>query len=68
VADVKNVGGRPAGAITGAMFLNRFADAYPWAHLDIYGTHWADKEKPYVAKGATGYGVRLLVQFLRDWA
>lgn len=67
VADVKNVGGRPAGAITGAKFLEKFAGAYPWAHLDIYGTHWAEKEKPYLAKGATGYGVRLLVQLLRNW-
>jgi leucyl aminopeptidase len=67
IADVKNVGGRPAGAITGAKFLEKFAGAYPWAHLDIYGTHWADKEKPYLAKGPTGYGVRLLIQFLRNW-
>jgi leucyl aminopeptidase len=67
IADVKNVGGRPAGAITGAKFLEKFAGAYPWAHLDIYGTHWTDKEKPYLAKGATGYGVRLIVQFLRNW-
>jgi leucyl aminopeptidase len=67
VADVKNVGGRPAGAITGAMFLSKFTTGYRWAHLDIYGTHWAEKEKPYTPKGPTGYGVRLLVEFLRNW-
>ncbi len=67
VADVKNVGGRPAGAITAAKFLEKFAGAYKWAHLDIYGTHWAEKEKPYLSKGATGYGVRLVVQLLRNW-
>jgi len=68
VADVKNTGGRPAGAITGAMFLSKFAAGYPWAHLDIAGTSWADKENGYLVRGATGHGVRLLVQWLRSLA
>ncbi len=68
VADVKNTGGRPAGAITAGMFLGKFATAYPWAHLDIAGTAWSDKEKGYLVRGATGHGVRLLVQWLRDLA
>lgn len=66
VADVKNTGGRPAGAITGAAFLQKFVD-FPWVHLDIAGTAWIDREKPYCPKGATGVGVRLLVQFVKDW-
>jgi len=68
VADVKNVGGRPAGAITGAMFLKSFAGAYPWAHLDIAGTVWSEDTKGYRVKGATGFGVRLLVDWLREVA
>lgn len=68
VADVKNTGGRPAGTITGAAFLSKFAEGLRWAHLDIAGTAWTDKEKPYHPKGSTGVGVRLLVQMLRDWA
>ena len=67
VADVKNVGGRPAGTITGAAFLGKFAEGFKWAHLDIAGTAWTDKEKPYHPKGGTGVGVRLLAQLLRDW-
>jgi len=73
VADVKNVGGRPAGAVTAGAFLSRFAQGYPWAHLDIAGTTWIESDKTYPARsylpapGATGFGVRLLVQFLRDW-
>jgi leucyl aminopeptidase len=66
VADVKNTGGRPAGTITAGLFLGKFAKDYPWAHLDIAGTAWSDAEKGYKVKGATGVGVRLLVQWLRD--
>ena len=64
---VKNSGGRYGGAITGAMFLKKFAEGYPWAHLDIAGTANTDKVGPYTAKGATGVGVRLLTQLLRTW-
>jgi leucyl aminopeptidase len=66
-ADMKNVGGRTAGSITGAAFLSRFVGKTPWAHLDIAGPVWTEKNLPYIPKGATGVGVRLLVQFLRDW-
>jgi leucyl aminopeptidase len=68
VADVKNVGmGRAAGAIAGAAFLVKFVDGYPWVHLDIAGTAWADREQPYKPKGGTGVGVRLLTQMVLDW-
>jgi leucyl aminopeptidase len=59
-ADVANVGGRPAGAITAAMFLRRFTAKYPWAHLDIAGTAW----KSGAHKGATGRPVGLLSHFV----
>ncbi len=64
IADMKNIGNRTAGAITGAMFIKNFVGDIPWAHLDIAGTAWLDKEKPYLAKGATGFGVRLLAEFV----
>jgi len=63
-ADVANVGGRPGGSITAAMFLKRFASKYPWAHLDIAGTAW----KSGAAKGGTGRPVPLLTQFLLNRA
>jgi leucyl aminopeptidase len=59
-ADVANVAGRPAGAVTAAKFLQRFTKAYPWAHLDIAGTAW----KSGAAKGATGRPVGLLMAYL----
>lgn len=69
VADMKNAGGRPAGAITGAALLSKFAEGYPWAHLDIAGTAWTEEaKKPYISKGGTGVGVRLLVELLQNWA
>jgi leucyl aminopeptidase len=61
VADIKNSGGRPAGAITAAEFLKEFVGNTPWVHLDVAGTAWADKEQGYLAKGATGVPVRTLV-------
>ncbi|MHA2105920.1 MAG: leucyl aminopeptidase [Candidatus Hodarchaeales archaeon] len=64
-ADIKNVGGRPAGSITAAMFLAEFAEKYPWSHLDIAGVAFGDKAKGYTTSGASGFGVRLLVEFLR---
>ncbi|MBB2200277.1 leucyl aminopeptidase [Gluconacetobacter tumulisoli] len=66
VADLKNVGGRPAGAITAAKFLEHFVNQVPWAHLDIAGTAWARKAAPCTPKGASGFGVRLLDQFVRE--
>jgi len=67
VADLKHTGGRPGGAVTAAYFLSKFAGDLPWAHLDIAGKAWTDEDRPYKPKWATGHGVRLLVQFLRDW-
>ena len=66
-ADIKNSVGRPGGAITAAAFLSKFTENYSWAHLDIAGTAWTDKKQDHQPKGGTGFGVRLLVQFLRDW-
>ena len=63
-ADVANVGGRDAGAITAAAFLARFAESFRWAHLDVAGTAWRSGKR----KGATGRPVRLLVQYLLDRA
>jgi leucyl aminopeptidase len=60
IADFMNTGGRPAGAITAAMFLKEFTGGLPWAHLDVAGTAWADDAKPYQPKGATGIAVRTL--------
>lgn len=67
VADMKNSGGRPAGAITAGLFIANFADKTPWAHIDIAGTSTSDKETGYNVKGATGAAVRTLVQLARDW-
>lgn len=64
-AEIKNTGGRPAGAITAAAFLKPFAEKYPWAHLDIAGTAWAEKSSPGTPKGGTGVGVRLFIEYLR---
>jgi leucyl aminopeptidase len=72
MADVKNTGGRKAGAITAGLFLKEFVGDVPWAHLDIAGTAYADGDQAYVAPynprpGATGVGVRLLWHFCQAW-
>ena len=67
VADVKNIGDGTAGTIAGAAFLKKFVEDYPWVHLDIAGTAWGMEGSSYIQKGASGYGVRLLVQFAQDW-
>ena len=68
VADVKNVNGRKAGAITAAIFLKQFVpEGVPWAHLDIAGCAWEDKGSALVPKGATGMGVHLLTTLLQSW-
>jgi leucyl aminopeptidase len=59
--------GRKAGTIVGATFLSSFVGETPWAHLDIAGSAW-DLGRPYAAKGAAGYGVRLLVELARSYA
>ena len=68
VADVKNVGGRPAGAITAGFFLSKFVPkGVPWVHVDIAGLFLLDRERPYSPKGGTGFGVRLFAEALRRW-
>jgi len=66
IADMKNIGGRPAGAITAATLLAEFV-SYPWVHLDIAGTAWNHSDKPYISKGGVGVGTRLLVELARNW-
>ncbi|OJU19133.1 MULTISPECIES: leucyl aminopeptidase [unclassified Sphingomonas] len=67
IADMKNVGPRGAGSITAAQFIQRFVDeGVKWAHLDIAGMVWADKDGATWAKGATGYGVRVLDRFVAE--
>lgn len=67
-ADVKNTGGRAAGTITAAAFLQEFAKHYKWAHLDIAGMAWAEQGKAGQPKGGTGFGVRALIEYLRGEA
>jgi leucyl aminopeptidase len=67
IADMKNVGGRPAGSITAALFIQRFVNGLPWAHLDIASTAWKKPSNiPTIPEGATGYGVRLLNRMVQD--
>ena len=65
IADMKNIGGRPGGAIIGAQFIKRFVRG-PWAHLDIAGTAWSSKDTATTPKGATAFGLRLLDQLVAD--
>ncbi len=67
-ADINNTGGRPAGTISGGMFLKHFAGDVPWCHLDIAGTAWDVTEKSHIGPGGTGVGVRLITRLLREWA
>jgi leucyl aminopeptidase len=66
IADFANTGGRAGGAITGALFIKEFSGDLPWVHMDIAGTAWCDDAKPYQPKGATGVGVRTLVELALD--
>jgi len=67
IADVKNTGGRPGGSITAALFLQKFVNGLPWAHLDIASTAWKKPSTvPTIPDGATGYGVRLLNRMVQD--
>lgn len=67
VADMKNVGGRAGGSITAALFLQKFVNGLPWAHLDIAPTAWKPQSRvPTIPSGATGFGVRLLDQLVAD--
>ena len=66
-ADIKNIGGRPAGAITAAAFLSNFVGKTPWVHLDIAGTAWNQEGsllKSYNPPGATGFGIRTIIKFI----
>ena len=61
IADIRNIGGRPAGSITAALFLQRFVNDVPWAHMDIAPVAWTNEQRiPSVPEGATGFGVRTL--------
>jgi leucyl aminopeptidase len=64
IADVKNSGGRPAGSISAGWFLREFVDGFPWAHLDIAGTAYTERDEPGRVKGPTGMGVRLFTELV----
>jgi leucyl aminopeptidase len=66
IADMKNIGGRPAGSISAAQFVQRFVNGKPWAHLDIAGMAWSSKDAPTTPKGATAFGVRLLDRLVAE--
>jgi leucyl aminopeptidase len=66
-SDILNVGAGGGGTITAGMFLKQFVPIKSWAHLDIAGTAWTNTNKPYNVRGATGVGVRLLLDLLRNW-
>lgn len=67
IADMTNVSStRNAGTIMGATFLNAFVKSTPWAHIDIAGTSWGSKQRGYRPKNATGYGVRLFIELIRN--
>ena len=67
IADISNLGGKYAGATTAALFLNEFVDGLPWAHLDIAGTMQSDADDSWRSQGSTGYGARLLAEFVRSF-
>ncbi|MFO7605073.1 MAG: leucyl aminopeptidase [Desulfurivibrionaceae bacterium] len=67
IADLKNIGGREAGTITAAIFLQQFVGDTRWAHLDIAGTAWNFTEKSYIPKGPSGVGVRILIELIMNW-
>lgn len=67
VADIKNTGGKSAGTITAAAYLENFVEKTPWAHIDIAGTAWDFTEKSYIPKGPSGISVRTLIEFIRRW-
>ena len=67
VADIKNTGGKSAGTITAAAYLQKFIKDTPWAHLDIAGTAWEFTEKSYIPKGPAGICTRTLINLIRSW-
>jgi leucyl aminopeptidase len=68
IADLKNTGGRAAGAETAGTFLKHFVAETPWIHLDVAGTAYLDGESSYMAKGPTGTPVRAFVSIVEDFA
>lgn len=66
IADLKNTGGKSGALLSSAAFLSEFAGNIPWIHLDIAGTAWVEKEKPYMPKGASGVGTRLILNFIKE--
>jgi len=67
IADIKNTGIRYGGAITAALFLREFVrQGLRWAHMDIAGPAFGDKEYSYIKRGGTGFGVRTLIRYLQD--
>jgi leucyl aminopeptidase len=66
IADIKNVGGQYGGTITAGLFLQEFVDGPAWAHVDIAGPAFAEKDLPYVPRGGTGFGIRTLVNYLQS--
>ena len=68
IADIKNTGGRYGGASTAAEFLHKFAEDTPWIHLDIAGMAWIDENRPYIAKGPSGFAVRSILEWVRSYA
>ena len=67
IADLKNTGGKSGSLVSSAYFLSEFAGDTPWVHLDIAGTAWSEKDKPYTPKGATGIGVRLILNLMKEF-
>ena len=67
IADLKNGGGKPAGTLAAASFLKKFTKEWPWAHIDIAYCDNEPAGRPYVPKGPTGFGVRLLVDLISHW-
>jgi leucyl aminopeptidase len=67
IGDIKNTGGRHAGASTAAEFLHVFAEETPWIHLDIAGLAWIEDSKPYIAKGPSGVAVRSILEWVRSY-
>ncbi|MEZ4546592.1 MAG: hypothetical protein R3B51_02210 [Thermodesulfobacteriota bacterium] len=64
VADIKNAGSRWGGAITAAMFLENFVGETPWAHIDLAGPAYAEREGEFYPKGGTGFGVRTILDYI----
>ena len=65
VADIKNSGGRAAGAVTAAMFLKEFTESYPWVHLDVAGTAYSESDLGTMPKGPTGVPTGTFIEFVR---